>query len=580
MNLQQAIHWLEQGRGAHVLRTTAVLLGLLGLTVLVAYKQFHGPRTEETLRQADLGRSIASGQGFTTSVNYPQLHAALEKRGRIFDPTERFPEVYHAPGYAALIAGVLALTPDAVRQTWFEEVPAAPTGFGADYMLLGLNVALLLVVASQSWWLGCRLFDARVGLITGVGVMISTSIWGHVVAVDGTALAMVLLLALFQSLVKADTAVEEGRSGGRWWASAGGLVGLLFLTDYPLAVLGVAVAGFAWWRGQPKMAGVVVLLAVVVALPWMARNVAVIGSPVGLAGQGIALRMGDATADPERVRTTLSADGPALSINKMGNKVLTKLQTTLRQDLWAGGGLLLTAFFVTGWIYQFKRPGTNRLRTMAALLLGLMVLAQGLMNSGEGERTATAVGAPLIILFGAGFFTVLVSSSPALKRWPGIAALALLTLQALPLVHDVMEPRRIHFSYPPYYPAFFKAMGEELERSGETRVGWMADVPAGAAWYSGRRTWAQPQTLRDFYAIHVEQRQVALVLTPHTLDRPFFAELASGASSRSRFGEWGRIYTGLITGRLPPGFPLTEQKPLADNFYLVIDGAWARAHGK
>ena len=143
MNLQQAIHWLEQGKGARVLRTTALLLGLLGLAVLVAYKQFHGPRTEETLRQADLGRSIASGQGFSTSVNYPQVHATLEKRGRIFDAAERFPELYQAPGYAVVIAAVLAVTPDEIRHAWFEEVPEAPTGFGADYMLLGLNVGLL-----------------------------------------------------------------------------------------------------------------------------------------------------------------------------------------------------------------------------------------------------------------------------------------------------------------------------------------------------------------------------------------------------------------------------------------------------
>ena len=477
-----------------------------------------------------------------------------------------------------VIAAVLAVTPDEIRHEWFEEVPEAPTGFGADYMLLGLNVGLLLLAAWQSWWLGSRLFDRRVGLITGVGVMVSTSIWGHVVAVDGTALAMVLLLALFQSLAKADQAVEEQGADARWWALAGGLVGMLFLTDYPLAVLGLAVAGFAWWRGRPKMAGLVLLLAVIVAAPWMVRNMAVIGSPVGLAYQGISLRSGDSTADPEAIRSTLSADAPAPSVAKMGNKVLTKLQTTLREDLWAGGGLLLTAFFVTGWIYQFKRPSTNRLCTMAALLLGLMVVAQGLMNSGEGERLATAVGGPLIILFGAGFFMVLVGSSPALKHWPAWTTMALIGLQALPLIHDVMEPRRIHFSYPPYYPALFKAMGQELERSGETRVGWVADVPAGAAWYSGRRIWAQPQNLRDFYAIHVEQRQVAMVLTPHTLDRPFFAELASGADSRSRFGEWGRIYTGLITGRMPAGFPLTDQKRLAENFYLVIDGGWARTH--
>ncbi len=62
MNLQQAIHWLEQGGGARVLKISALVLGLLALSATVAFKQFHGPRTEETLRQADLGRSIASGE--------------------------------------------------------------------------------------------------------------------------------------------------------------------------------------------------------------------------------------------------------------------------------------------------------------------------------------------------------------------------------------------------------------------------------------------------------------------------------------------------------------------------------------
>ncbi|MCC5023444.1 MAG: hypothetical protein J6386_11960 [Candidatus Synoicihabitans palmerolidicus] len=54
------------------------------------------------------------------------------------------------------------------------------------------------------------------------------------------------------------------------------------------------------------------------------------------------------------------------------------------------------------------------------------------------------------------------------------------------------EPRCIHFSYPPYYPAFFIALGEEVERRGDPISGWMADVPAGAAWYAGQRVWAQP----------------------------------------------------------------------------------------
>ena len=50
MNLQQTILWLEQGGGARVLKVSALLLALLGLSVTVAYKQFHGPRTEESGR--------------------------------------------------------------------------------------------------------------------------------------------------------------------------------------------------------------------------------------------------------------------------------------------------------------------------------------------------------------------------------------------------------------------------------------------------------------------------------------------------------------------------------------------------
>lgn len=580
MNLQQAIHWLEQGSGARWLRWGGLVLGLGTLAIVVAYKQFHGPRTEETLRQADLGRSLASGQGFTTSVNYPQVHAVLEKRGRLFSATERFPEVYHAPGYAMLVAGALAILPGDFESRLFSEVPDPPAGFGADYLLLVLNVILLAVATIQTWRLGTRLFDRRAGGLAALAVMLSTSIWGHVVAVDGTALAMVLLLGMFQALTAADDAIDAGRSGRWQWMLAGGLVGVLFLVDYSWGGLIAVVLGHAWWRNALRNGGWAVLVALILVSPWLWRNAEVIGSPVGLASQNVALRSGDLTAEPEEIRTTLSADAPRLNINKMGNKVLTALQDTLQRDLWASGGLLLTAFFVTGWIYRFKRDGTNRMRTLAAVSLALMVVSQGLFNSGEAERLATSVGAPLIMIFGAGFFLVLIRSSAALKAWPGVAATGLLALQALPLVHDIMEPRRIHFSYPPYYPALFKAMGSELERSATQQVGWSADVPAGAAWYAGHRVWAQPASLQEFYAIHVEQRQVALVLTPETLDRPFFAELARAPSERSRFGEWGRVYTGLITGRMPAGFPLNQSRRLADNFYLVVDGGWVQARGK
>ncbi|MFM1850923.1 MAG: hypothetical protein RIS54_607 [Verrucomicrobiota bacterium] len=79
--IQEWIHWLEAGRGARVVKLAALLLGTLALSLLVAWKQFHGPVSEGTLRQADLARQLARGEGFTTLINYPQVHAVLDARG-------------------------------------------------------------------------------------------------------------------------------------------------------------------------------------------------------------------------------------------------------------------------------------------------------------------------------------------------------------------------------------------------------------------------------------------------------------------------------------------------------------------
>src|SRR5690606_19099124 len=114
------------------------------------------------------------------------------------------------------------------------------------------------------------------------------------------------------------------------------------------------------------------------------------------------------------------------------------------------------------------------------------------------------------------------------------------------LLHGLLEPRQVHFSYPPYHPAVFQSMRVEMSRRGGMDPAWMADVPAGAAWYSGQRVWAQPATLRGFYTVHAQTPLLALVLTPHTLDRPYFSDLARRrGGEHSRFGDWADLYQGL-----------------------------------
>jgi hypothetical protein len=591
---QAWIHWLEMGEGARWVRLAAILTGGLVLSLVVAWKQFLGPASETVLLQADVGRQLARGAGFTTQVNYPQTVAVLSERGRGFSAQEPYPELHQAPLYSVVIAGGLWVLPESVRTGLFARSPVPPDGFAADYFLLGLNLVLLWAAAWLTFDLGRRLFEPRVGWVAALALMLSVPLWRHTVAVNGLPLLMVLALGAFRIWWEVEQGVVAGRRAAvAWVAALGAVCGLLFLTEYSAGALVLVVLGYAAWRfptGQRRLALLVVLAAfALVAGPWVVRNVVLTGHPVGLAAQNVALKAGDSTAEPARVMATLAATAPEIDLNKLGNKTLTALQETVISRLWTGGALWFTAFFATGWLYAFRAAGVDRMRWVFTAALGVLVLVQAVCNSGESERLPVYYLAPLIMIFGAAFFFLLVGSNATLAAWPRAAAAGLLLLHAVPLLHDVLEPRRLHFHYPPYFPGLFQGMREELVRRGvEGRFAVMADVPAGAAWYGDQRAWAQPDRLRDFYAITLEQNLGLLLLTPHSLERPFFADLVVAQAARinvrgfgtERFGEWSRIYAGLAKGAVPVDFPLNAPQRLSDSLYILFNPTLPPLRGK
>jgi hypothetical protein len=603
---QEFIHWLEMGEGARWVRRAAVIAATIALSLLIAWKQFHGPETEATLEQADVGRQLARGQGFSTLINYPQTAAVLRERGGHFDPQTPMPELHQAPLYSVVIGAVLKAFPPAKRAALFEAPANVSDGFGADYVLLAINLFLFWLSAWLTFVLARKLFDARAAWLAALAVLVSLSLWQQTLAVNGTALLMVLALLAFLVWHKADETVERDEnpaddtaaSGTRvgsvgWLAALGAMCGLLFLTEYSAGALGIVAVGYAAvrFRGRARWAAVaaVVVGFAVVAGPWMIRNVALTGHPVGLAAQNVALKAGDPTAEPANIRATYSAEAVPISLRKLGNKTLTSLQENLRTRLWAGGAMWLAAFFVAGWLYGFRSVVANRMRWVFTASFGVLLLAQSALNSGESERHVVVWLAPLIIVFGAGFFFVLLGSNATLGGWPKLVAAALLVLQGLPLLHDALAPQpAVRFHYPPYFPALLRGMRTELElRRVDSRFGAMADIPAGLAWYGGVRAWAQPPHLHDFYAITLEQPIGELLLTPRTLDRPFFTELnahavvpGSLAGVPNRFGEWGEIYAGLVTGNLPREFPLGSPHRVAENLYVLLNPALPPVRGK
>lgn len=579
---QEFVHWLEEGGGARWARLAFFFAAAALISWQVADRQFHGPLTESTFVQLDLGRQLARGRGFTTQVNYPETAAFLAARGQGFARGTPYPELRHAPLYALTIAGALRLLPGAWRERLFGPAAPPPDGFGADYFVLLVNLALFWLALALLHRLARRLFEARVAWLATLGLLLSVSVWQQVVALNGTALLLVLALLVFSCWWEVEERAEAGGPVRRWAFLLGLTGGLLALGQYTAATLAPVMLGYLAWRLPPgrrlPALGCWLLGLLLVTLPWVVRNVALTGSPVALAARDLALKAGDPTAEPAVALAAWSAEGPPLLLPKVGNKLLTYLQDAAKGGLWSGGALWFTAFFVAGLLYSFRLRTVARLRWAFVASLLLALAGQAACDSGEVACPVVVWFSPLLILFGAGFFFVLLGSQAHLGRTPWLAGVVLLVLQAAPLAHDALEPRRLHFQYPPYFPGLLQGMKAEWQRRGGTAYGVMADIPAGLAWYGDLRTWAQPARLSDLPRISAQQTQVGLLLTPRTLDRPFFSELnarplfptlARGAPEAG--GGWGEVYAGLLTGNLPADFPLRVRQKLADNLYVLLN---------
>ena len=576
---QEFIHWLEQGRGGRWLRRAAIIVAALLLTTIYAWKQFHGIPSEFVMQQAVLGRQLAQGEGFTTLVNYPQTYAVLQARGQPFAESRVYPELQHAPLYALTLATVFKLLPAA---SWAHR-PVAPDGWAPDYSVLLVNLIVFWLAVALVWRLAAKLFDERAAWLAALATAISVTLWQQTVALTGLPLFMVLVLAVFNVLLSFEEHwTERPQFNGKLASRSvllGGLGALLFLTEYSGGLVALVIGGYLALRltGRRRwvLLGIFGLGLLLPVTPWLVRNTLVVGHPLGLAGQNLALKSGDLTAEPAMQRNRATVEAPTLDLKKLGNKGLTGMELNLRERIWSGGGLMLTAFFIAGLAYQFRHGPVNRVRWCFAAVLLVLLVAQPYLNSGESPRLPAYYLAPLIIVFGAGFFFVLVDSQGQLLGSWRTVVVALLFLQGLPLVRDCLEPRKIHFHYPPYYPNLFMELNRDMQNRFLAGTGVATDVPAGTAWYGQLRVWAKPERLRDFSQMIVEQNIGALLLTPVTLDRPFFTELAArpgDAINLSDAGGWGGVYAGLVTRRMPPNFPLNmPPQKLTENMVLLVN---------
>ena len=167
------------------------------------------------------------------------------------------------PGYYLFLAGLHRL----------------PGGWG-DWMV-GSQALFSVAAAGAVYLLGRTLFGRAAGLAAGLLFALSAESVVTVSRVLGEPLYMLFLVPALVALARASVAPSW-----RWAAAAGALFGIAsYVRSAPIFFVPLAALLLLWVhgprRGWKPAAGLVAALALAVA-PWVARNSALYGAPVGM----------------------------------------------------------------------------------------------------------------------------------------------------------------------------------------------------------------------------------------------------------------------------------------------------------
>jgi hypothetical protein len=543
--VQAFIHALEEGGWASRIRLVLLVAAIATVYVIVILTQFKGLDNAKGMDQAQIGRQIASGHGFTTKFIRPLAYAQLSSHGGF--PAGDIPDTYNAPLNPFLDSILLRFT----RDTW--DMTSKDIVYESDRLIAAVSLLCFLLSIAVNFTTAKRLFDRRLALL-GMGLLIlCDTFWRFAM----TGLPQNLMLLIFSGvtycLVRAVENHFAEKSATLWLALSGVGFGLLILA-HGLAcfmLMGAVVyLGFAFWpKTGPWWMKVLkhplwipLLIGVGMELPWLFRLYRLTGNPFGTAlYSGFGQLLGTESA----VMRSLHLDTNSLSFAWFRSKVEANVIAQLSKIYGNLGQVAIAPVFFVSMLHSFKRRETASFRWCVFLMWIFAVLGMSLFGLPEESpihaNDLHILFIPMTTFFGMAFVLVLWSRIAAEKselelqivRWTFLTAIYLLS--AFPFIHTLITTSG-RVQWPPYIPPYIAVLGQ--------KDGWTepdeviaSDMPWAVAWYADRKSLWLPDTVATFMDMHDYERLhadiVGLYLTPVSGDTRFYTDITKG-----EFKEW------------------------------------------
>lgn len=551
--MQGLVHQIEVGSlKAYVLRA-AFLAAVAGLAALYLFYDFRGLESETAMDQAQIGRQIAGGAGYSTLYIRPlAIWQFFEERGGL--PSDKFADTYNFPLNPAINAVLLR----PVKRWWSME----PTDlvYVPDRVIAAGGIAMFLASVFLVFHLVRGLFDRRIAWLTVGLVLLTDMMWRF--SVSGLPQNVVLLLftASLFLVHRALEAREEENLGTVLVSLAGAalFLGLATLAQPVTAwiFLGFLVFTATWVQPRSVSALLVFFVYFLVVAPWLVRNYLVCGNPLGL---GVFAILDGTTASESFFMRSLDPDMTAFGAVK---QKLRSGFTGQFENLFSflGFNAAAAAFFFA-FLHVFRRPATNLLRWFIALVwlaaaIGMALFPpRGIVSANQLHM----IFVPVFAAYGMAFLLVLwnrleIRLAPAKNIF--IAAICLVT--ALPMVLKMLTVPPLPFAWPPYVAPVINSVCRWM-KPGEIMC---TDMPWATAWYGATPSLLLPSTVDQFLTMH-DYKYLGgpingLYLTPVSGNQPFLKQIARG-----EYAAWGNyILRRAEIDRYFSSFPLKQHTAL------------------
>lgn len=530
--IQALLHTFEQGSFAVWLRRAVIVLIVAAIALIHLLAKFNGFNVPEAMEQAQIGRQLAEGHGYSSLYVRPlALNQQLVRKGKL--PPPPFPELTQAPLNPLLNAALLKLPGMSATIADREFVSPAEKAMAFKGFVF---FAASLVLA---FFLGRRLFGGQIALLA-VGMLIGMQLLWRV---SFSGLPHMPMLFLFLAALLALAAALDAQGDGRRGKGMALVLAGAFLLGLATLAHGLGFALFAgFWlfavivfRPRWLVALAAPAVYVVPLVPWLWHNWSVLRNPFGLPFYEIYVT-------PQMSKIALLSDfEPQLRFSAGAFLVNTGGQALdLAGQLFPyfGGNLVAVAFFLAVLFLPCARWQAAQFR-WAVLLMWLPLTLGMCVFPAEGPVSINQLQMlflPVMTVYGLAFLLNLWERLEIPMPIMRVAFLVVLyaTVSAQLLFNLTLTPAKSN--WPPYLPPLMQRFSLWVGRDEAVA----SDIPWATAWYAGRTSLLLPESIEQFELIHSERflgmPLVGLYLTPASGELRTYADIING-----RYREWARF---------------------------------------